>query len=87
MTGCTLDTSRTRFKLEDHVVPHQDYFNLDASYTFDQGWFNGSTVHVGVMNLTDEPPPVFPGWVAYNTDPSQYDVLGRRYFVSLALRF
>jgi outer membrane receptor protein involved in Fe transport len=83
----TRDTSRTRFKTEDHVVPNQDYFNLDASYTFDDGWFNGSTVHVGVVNLTDELPPVFPEWVAYNTDPSQYDVLGRRYFVSLALRF
>ena len=82
-----LDTSLTQFKTEDHTVPHQDYFNLDASYTFDDGWFNGSTVHVGVMNLTDEQPPVFPGWVFYNTDPSQYDLLGRRYFVSLALRF
>ena len=83
----TRDTSRTEEKTEDHVVPHQDYFNVDASYTFDEGWFNGSTLHVGVVNLTDEPPPVFPGWVAFNTDPSQYDVLGRRYFVSLALRF
>jgi outer membrane receptor protein involved in Fe transport len=82
-----LDTSRSRFKREDHVVPHQDYFNVDASYTFDDGWFNGSSVHVGVVNLTDASPPVFPGWVFYNTDPSQYDVLGRRYFVSLALRF
>ena len=69
------------------TVPHKDYFDLDASYTIDDGWFDGLTIRAGVENLTDEPPPIFPNWVAANTDPSQFDVLGRRYYVTLALHF
>ncbi len=57
------------------------------SYSVNDGWFDGLTIRAGVENLTDEPPPVFPNWVAANTDPSQFDVLGRRYFVTLALHF
>ena len=54
---------------------------------FDDGWFDGLTIRAGVENLTDELPPIFPAaWVA-NTDPSQFDVLGRRYYVTLALQF
>jgi len=37
--------------------------------------------------LTDQDPPIFPSWVAANTDPSQYDVLGRRYYVNLTVPF
>jgi outer membrane receptor protein involved in Fe transport len=71
----------------DHIVPHQDYFDLDAGYAIEDGWFDGLTVRAGVENLTDEDPPIFPSWVAANTDPSQYDVLGRRYYVNLTMRF
>jgi outer membrane receptor protein involved in Fe transport len=83
----TVDTSRSDFKTTDVTVPHKDYFDLDASYTIEEGWFDGLTIRAGVENLTDEPPPVFPNWVVANTDPSQFDVLGRRYYVTLALRF
>jgi outer membrane receptor protein involved in Fe transport len=83
----TVDTSRSDFKTTDVTVPHKDYFDLDASYSVNDGWFDGLTIRVGVENLTDEPPPVFPNWVAANTDPSQFDVLGRRYYVTLALHF
>ena len=82
----TLDTSRS-FKTTDVSVPHKHYFDLDASYSVNDGWFDGLTIRAGVENLTDESPPVFPNWVAANTDPSQFDVLGRRYYVTLALRF
>jgi outer membrane receptor protein involved in Fe transport len=82
----TLDTSRD-FKTSDVAVPHKDYFDVDASYTVNDGWFDGLTIRAGVENVTDEPPPVFPTWVFANTDPSQYDVLGRRYYVTLALHF
>lgn len=47
----------------------------------------GLTLRAGVENLTDEDPPIFPSWVAANTEPSQYDVLGRRYYVNLTYRF
>ena len=83
----TVDTSRFDFKTTDVTVPHKDYFDLDASYSVNDGWFDGLTIRAGVENLTDERPPVFPNWVAANTDPSQFDVLGRRYYVTLALHF
>lgn len=84
--GSTVDTSRD-FKTTDVTVPHKDYFDLDASYSFDDGWLDGLTIRAGVENLTDEPPPIFPAAVHANTDPSQFDVLGRRYYLTLALQF
>ena len=66
-------------------MPHQDYFDLDVGYAIEDGWFDGLTIRAGVENLTDEPPPIFPSWVDANTDPSQFDVLGRRYYVHAAL--
>ena len=44
-------------------------------------------LRVGVENLTDEDPPIFPSYSQANTDPSQYDVLGRRYYMSLRYSF
>jgi hypothetical protein len=38
-------------------------------------------------NLADEEPPLMPSWIAANTDPSQYDLLGRRYYLNLSYRF
>jgi len=45
------------------------------------------TVRAGVNNLTDKQPPLFTSYSNSNTDPSTYDVLGRRYFVGLTARF
>jgi outer membrane receptor protein involved in Fe transport len=64
-------------------IPHYDYFDLGASYDFDEGALAGLQLHVGVENATDEDPPIFPSYSQANTDPSQYDVLGRRYYLSL----
>ena len=44
-------------------------------------------LRVGIENATDEDPPIFPSYSQSNTDPSQYDVLGRRYYVSLNYSF
>jgi outer membrane receptor protein involved in Fe transport len=44
------------------------------------------TFRAGVENLTDVEPPIYPSYVQANTDPSQYDLLGRRYFVRLNYR-
>jgi len=51
------------------------------------GRLDGVTIRAGVENLADESPPIFPFWPNANTDPSQFDVLGRRYFVTMALQF
>jgi iron complex outermembrane recepter protein len=49
--------------------------------------FAGLRLGFGIENVTDRDPPIFPSAVAANTDPQQYDVLGRRYFVTLNYRF
>lgn len=68
-------------------VPSFDYHRLTARWspldTFD--------VVLGVDNVFDESPPIYTddsgaGQQA-NTDPSTYDILGRRYFVSARYRF
>jgi iron complex outermembrane recepter protein len=68
-------------------VPSMDYFDLDASYEFAAGVLGGLSLGVGVENLTDGDPPIFPSHVGANTDPSQYDVFGRRYYASLRYSF
>jgi iron complex outermembrane recepter protein len=68
-------------------IPHYDYFDLGASYDFSDGVLDGLQLRAGVENLTDEDPPIFPSYAQGNTDPSQYDVLGRRYYLSLKYRF
>ena len=40
-----------------------------------------------VENLTDEMPPLYTAGVQMNTDPSTFDVLGRRYFLRANMRF
>jgi outer membrane receptor protein involved in Fe transport len=68
-------------------VPSRDYLDLGAGYHFGDGFLDGLAVGVGVENVGDEQPPLFPSWQQANTDPSQYDVLGRRYYVNLRYRF
>jgi outer membrane receptor protein involved in Fe transport len=71
----------------DYPIPSHDYFDLFASYDFDAGALDGLTLRAGVENLTDEDPPLLPSPVQANTDPSQYDVLGRRFYMNLTYRF
>jgi outer membrane receptor protein involved in Fe transport len=49
--------------------------------------FQGLRLGFGVENVTDEDPPIFPSYVQANTDPSQYDVFGRRYYASIRYAF
>ncbi len=68
-------------------VPQVDYFDLSANYEFASGFLDGLSIGIGVENLTDEDPPIFPSLIQANTDPSQYDVFGRRYYASLRYAF
>jgi iron complex outermembrane recepter protein len=68
-------------------VPHVDYFDLDAGYEFSAGLLEGLELRVGIENVTDEDPPIVPSPLGPNTDSSQYDVLGRRYYASLGYSF
>lgn len=71
----------------NYRVPSYDYFDLYATYAFDEGFLDGLKLSGGVENLTDEDPPLLPSSVQANTDPSQYDVLGRRYYLRASYRF
>ncbi|MES1162657.1 MAG: hypothetical protein ABUL50_06310, partial [Rhizobacter sp.] len=44
-------------------------------------------MRLGVENLTDEAPPLYTAGVQMNTDPSTFDVLGRRYFFRANFKF
>ena len=71
----------------NYRVPSYDYFDLYATYVFGTGRAEGATLRVGVENIGDEDPPLLPSTVNANTDASQYDVLGRRYYMNLSYRF
>jgi iron complex outermembrane recepter protein len=68
-------------------VPSMDYFDLNAGYEISSGLLDGLSFGIGVENLTDKEPPFLASPVNANTDASQYDVLGRRYYVSLNYSF
>ena len=68
-------------------IPQVDYFDLSANYDFASGFLDGLRIGIGVENVTDEDPPIFPSYIQANTDPSQYDVFGRRYYASLRYAF
>jgi len=70
----------------DFEVPARNYFDLGASYDVASGPLRGLSARVGLENLSGEDPPIYPSWQQANTDPSQYDVRGRRYFVRLQYR-
>jgi outer membrane receptor protein involved in Fe transport len=71
----------------DYSIASQDYIDFNATYEFGPGALAGLTMRAGVENLEDEQPPLVPSSIAANTDPSQYDVLGRRYYINLTYRF
>ena len=64
-------------------VPSVTYLDVNASWQF------GDTVdlHLGVENATDEQPPLYTASIQMNTDPSTYDVLGRRYYLRANMKF
>jgi iron complex outermembrane recepter protein len=72
------------------VVPHVAkfvYHDLAARWQASEAL----SVSLGATNLTDKQPPVYTAnaqaGIQSNTDPSTYDVLGRRYFVSATVKF
>lgn len=70
-------------------VPSVTYYDMRLSYDITIG---SSTLQLyGVVNnITDKPPPIAPSWVALSsapvqTNPTLYDVLGRRFTFGLKL--
>jgi iron complex outermembrane receptor protein len=65
------------------AAPAFNYFDADARWKINDMF----EVRAGVNNIGDKQPPVYTSEIQANTDPSTYDVLGRRYFVGLKARF
>lgn len=59
------------------------YHDLSARYAVTPS----ITVRAGVSNLLDQQPRTYTPNIQANTDPSTFDVLGRRYFVGLNAKF
>lgn len=59
------------------------YFDLTGRYDL----MESVTFRAGINNLADKQPRLYSPNVQANTDPSLYDVLGRRYFVGVDFRF
>ena len=64
-------------------APAYDVYDVTGSWRIDERL----TLRLGVNNLADEDPPYYTSYSNSNTDPSTYDVLGRRWFIGLNARF
>jgi iron complex outermembrane receptor protein len=62
------------------------YLDLGVTYTMDR-FLPNSSLRLGLNNATDEQPPEYAPNVQSGTDPSLYDVIGRRFFASVNFRF
>ncbi len=65
-------------------VPVRNYLDLTGSYFFKAGTLDGLTLRVGISNVLDEQPPIFPSHDDANTDGSTYNLLGRTFWISMA---
>ncbi len=64
-------------------TPSVSYFDVDAS------WYitDAAEIAIGAINVTDKQPPLYTNPPQMNTDPSTYDVLGRRFFARASYKF
>ena len=68
--------------LQNTGVPDTWYFDLTSRYNLTEN----ISFRLGVNNLGNQRPRLYTPNVQANTDPSTYDVLGRRYFVGFEAR-
>ncbi|QPF76002.1 TonB-dependent receptor [Roseateles sp. DAIF2] len=64
-------------------VPDVTYVDLGATWEFRKGM----SVRMGLNNAFDKKPPVYAPNVQSGTDPSTYDVIGRRLFAQMQFTF
>lgn len=69
------------------TVPSASYLDLGAALALRGALVEDATLEFGVDNVTDVEPALFPSYQQANTDPAQYDVLGRRYWLALRWQF
>ncbi|MDP2325284.1 MAG: TonB-dependent receptor [Gammaproteobacteria bacterium] len=59
------------------------YHDLSARWAVNENW----ELTGGIRNLLDKEPPIFDNNIDQNTDPSQYDMVGRFYFAGVRTKF
>ncbi|WP_249778030.1 TonB-dependent receptor plug domain-containing protein [Phenylobacterium glaciei] len=64
-------------------TPDYDVYDLSGSWKID----DRVTLRAGINNLEDKDPPHFTSYPNSNTDPSSFDILGRRFFVGVNAKF
>lgn len=67
----------------DNKLDAINYFDLLGTWEVNER----VVLRAGVNNLTDQDPQTWSPGIQANTDPSTYDILGRRYFVGLTAKF
>lgn len=77
-----IDEMKNRNNANDKI-PAIGYFDLLAKWDMS----DNLTLRFNVNNVFDELPPTYSPAVQANTDPSLYDVLGRRYTIGLTARY
>lgn len=71
----------------DFRAPSATYVDIGFVADLAGGDERGWRLEVGVDNLCDQMPPLFPSQQQANTDPSRYDVIGRRLRFGASYRF
>lgn len=71
------------FNNREQVLDAVDYFDVNSAWKLNEM----VTLRGGLNNLTDRQPRVYSPSIAANTDPSSYDLVGRRYYIGLTARF
>ncbi len=64
-------------------TPSTTYVDLFGDYQL----MKGLTIRGGILNLLDHQPPQYNPSEQDGTDPAQYDIIGRRFFVGLNAKF
>jgi iron complex outermembrane receptor protein len=68
-------------------VPVRNYVDLTASYEFGPGVLDGLTLRLGMNNVLDDDPPIFPAYWDANSYGGSYDLLGRSYWLGASYSF
>lgn len=82
-----IDSMKNRASIQ---FPGEEFTGPDSVWYFDfavQANVDALTFRVGLNNAFDKQPPEYQPNVQSGTDPSLYDVIGRRGYVSVGLRF
>jgi iron complex outermembrane recepter protein len=65
------------------TIPRVTYWDIGATWQPDKN----KSIRIGVLNAMDKKPPLYEPNIQSGTDPSVYDVVGRRLFVQATMKF